>query len=779
MNKQKLQFSKFITPGDFVAVIVIIIGIITAMVFEEIAIRMIGVSIAILGAVALFMLISQRLSEVVETRYSKPNDNQPEFKMTTIKDSSAKRQTVEDFVQTFGGDDDFPVSPNPIQKPDVVENTDIKKSTATKEKPTSPIDGNNQYHDGFSGMRIVGKVKPNYKDTKIQAEETSTVREVIKPVIKQAQQERVVEVENNIQIPKVESEVKVEQNKNVVENEPIIEFDDKLFSDKTFESVKKELDYIDEIPTPVPVINIQEVIPEPVQIIQPQKLTYSGKIVDLPLNVLMETDVLLGDEPRKEFEYFLTRVLTIIRSSTDTRSALFFLFNSTSQELILESYVTSIPLSLKSKLRFELGNDIISQIVSNSKPQILSEINPAAELDLIPYYNSPSATSSLIGVPVFWGEGVVGVLIADSDSPSAYDSSTVAFLGHFTKLVGAIVKSYTHKFDLLQASKALEAINMFYALSNNNRTESDNMPDRIADSLKNLFPNASVGLCGYDSETDTWQIKSYRGNAKDLTGIVVNIEESILGRSIYDCKTYHLNTNDNVKEFRVHPNENKLNGQFICSPIKSSSQIYGAIFVELNTKDNLSEFDVSVIELIGDHAGNNIERIYLSETLKSSAVFDHNTGLLNPIAFYGRIQEELARANDFKTNLTLCLFKFDKYSSLDPNKFPERFEYAEQLILQRIRKFLKEYDIYGNVSDDTFGIVFIGKDSNQSRLIAERIRADVANTLIEHGGGRYSTTISLGCCSPSQNNDIDLLIQDTIASLNKAYEVGNQVQVLY
>ncbi len=763
MSKKKIEISKFITPGDFFAVIVVLIGIITAIIFEEIAIRMIGVSIAILGAVALFMLISQRLSEIVEPRYSKTNENQPEFKMTTTKDSSAKRQTVEDFENSFGSDDDYPIQINPIQKNDVIESIDNKIIVSVNKENSEINQNTSNFNDGFSGMRIVGKIKP--KNIEVISKDSEKAQNYSKSSDIKEKISYTQTVSENISTTETQKQT-LNNKENLFENisKEIIEKQDI----KPIEKIEEESEKI--------AVNK---ISEPISDDNSQKFTYSGKIIDLPLNMLTETDILLGDEPRKEFEYFLTRVLTIIRSSTDTRTALFFLFNSRDQELILESYVTTIPQSLKSQLKFKLSNDIISQIISNSKPQILSEINPAAELDLIPYYSTTSNTCSLIGVPVFWGEGVIGVIVADSTSSNAYDSSTVAFLGHFTKLVGAIVKSYTHKFDLLQASKALESINMFYSFSQSIPTENDNISDRITNTLKTLFPNANIGLCGYNSETDSWQIKSFRGYSNDLTGLEINIEDSVIGDTIYQCKTFSLQPYDKTNHIRVYPQEKDLQGQFVSVPIKSKTQIYGAIFVELIVDESFSEFDISIIELIGDHAGNSIERIYLSETLQSSALVDYNTGLLNPIAFYNRINEELLRSSDFKTNLTLCLFKFDKYSSLDPSKFPDRFDYAVQLIIQRIRKFLKSYDIYGNVSNDMYGILFIGKNSNESKLIAERIRTDVANTIIEHSGGKFSITISMGCCSPTKDFDIDLLIKDTIIGLNQAYENGNQVQVLY
>lgn len=753
MGKQNIDYRNFITPGDILAVVIIAAGLVVALFFEEIAIRMIGVSISILGAVALFMLISQRLSDVVESRFPKTGTPAPDFKVTTTKDSQGLRQQVEDFSLSFGDENDFPVASSSINKPTKpdtnLENTQDSSANQPMTKVKEVV-----YSDG-SGMRIVGKVKKTPQEPQVNdntskpdsLDKTQTLKPEDKSQIKYRYSNDVTNFKNVSQ--EVKTDVPITQVNEGLKNETS---DEKLIkTTSAIETVTKNS----------------------------EENKYAGTIVDLPINVFIETDQILGNEPRKEFEYFMTRVLTIIRSSTDTRTALFMLFNSQSQELILESFVTSVPAALNKKISFKIANDIISQIISNAKPQILTEINPVAELDLIPYYNAPTSTGSLVGVPVFWGDGIVGVLIADSESKNAYNSGTVAFLGQFSKLVGALVRSYTHKFELLQESKTLEAITTFYKIANNSKDGTGNISDIITEILKSIVPNAANGTCGFDGAKDSWIVLSYRGSGKECTGKDVDIENTLVGKCIYECKTIHINKNTKNKLPRVHPDELGLEGEFLCVPIKSKTQIYGAIFLESSGKDVFSEFDISIIELIGDHAGNNIEKLYLTDSINSSALIDRITGLLNPTALYKRIQEELARAKDCQLKLTLCFFKFDEYASLDPTKYPNRFEYTSQIILERIKRYIKVYDLYGAVDDTTYGIVFLGRDSDQARMNAERIRADVANTIIEHGGSSFSITVSMGLVSPSKEFEIDTLVSDAIAALEGASKSGNQVQVLY
>ena len=57
MTRPKIDLRKILIPSDFISIFVIILGLLIAIFLHELAVRLIGISVAILGAVAFFMLI--------------------------------------------------------------------------------------------------------------------------------------------------------------------------------------------------------------------------------------------------------------------------------------------------------------------------------------------------------------------------------------------------------------------------------------------------------------------------------------------------------------------------------------------------------------------------------------------------------------------------------------------------------------------------------------------------------------------------------------------------
>jgi GGDEF domain-containing protein/putative methionine-R-sulfoxide reductase with GAF domain len=781
MSKRKSNFKEIISPIDVIPVIVILIGLLIAFFFEDSAVRLIGVSVAVLGAVSLFMLISQRNSDVVRNPFPKSSEGQ-DFEVTTTKDYSGTRRTVENFEESFGKDDEFPMNEKAYMKfESEAEKSKHEPTKATsKQYAAESRSSGFSYNESTSGMRIVGITKRTHSAVSIAPEELAKNTELEEKILIKDN----INAENtytNVAEDIEEYDLKEQEQQSENKPEPVSQ---SVLTTDEFNELEEIYDVqemepiIEELAGPVE--THQKVIEEETEIPISQPKRFTEKKIDMPISVFTEIDQILGDEPRKEFEYFLSRILIIIRSITDSRTALFLLADYDNNEFIVEAFATNKPELLSGKKRIPISTDILSQILGNAKPEILTDINPSAELDLIPYYNQYSQTLSFVGVPVFWGEHPVGVLCADSTSNDAYSSSTVAFLGHFTKLISALIKSYTQKYDLLQASKTLEAVNLFNYIATSSKDGTENLAETIVDSVSRIFDYQTTGVIGFNSEKQIWELKAVKSAFNYNVGQEITFEDSIVGNTITSCKTFR-NTAKEIRGVRHTKFEPKLeSGEFISIPLRSATGVYGAMFVENVSANHLSDFDITILEILGIHAGNAIERMHLMESLNRSQLLNHETGLLNPTAFYKRIEEEMDRSRDMHNDLTLCIFKIDKYAALDPEKHWDRFEFAQMMVIEKVKKYLKQYEKFGHIDESTYGVIFVAKESNQVKLIAERARAEIANTVLNVDGSKFSVTLSIGIAGLSNSDhDISSFINNAGSALNKALERTNNVHLFY
>ncbi len=768
MTKLNLNFKKLLTPSDGLSIVVIIVGLMIAVFLPDMAIKLIGASVAVLGTVALFMLISQRFSNMVESDRFRRGSPPPGIKVVEKKDSKATRKIIDGYDTSFG--------------------PEKKETKAEKEEPR-------EFSLGEEGFKIISKKdKPEKSENKDPLSEKG---------INQKDFEG-----NNISADYKVNDTNIKQKENIVNH--------KADNDKTEEQEYKgdDISGMKIIRTSVPKTTSEPTItlaPEDkkvsgesnasekskedktqqqikqnnksgnkIEIIE-SKEGYSKKPVNIPLSILMEESSQdFSFQPRKEFEYFLSAMIKTIRYATNSLTASFLLLNEEKKQMILESYVTEVPDSVINDMKIPLGKDIISRIMHNGNPEILSEINPSAVLDLIPYYEKTAGTSSFIGVPVFYEDSVIGVLCADSVYHDSYDEISVGLLGNFAKLISALVVSYTEKYDLMLTAKTLASVNRFRSLMYDRALTVENVFEALIEAGDSLLEYSRIGVCTYDESSGKWYL--VKSLSKNDTKIKTPYKEilmqgSLISEAILDIKIVFV-SELGARTIRLYEDETGMpGGYFAAAPLKSMAHNYGAVFLEASSSMNITENDIDILETLGEHTGTALEQIHYMNVIKSSKMEDRDTGILNPRAFYSRLEEELLRARDLKQPFILCLFSIDKYESLDPGKYYDRYVKAKNHILEMFSINIQSYEFLGSVESNIFGAVLFGKNLQDAQFLAERIRNETVGSPVVIEGKKFHVTLSIGIADSEKCKSTDELLNNANNALKISLKKTNTVTI--
>ncbi len=485
------------------------------------------------------------------------------------------------------------------------------------------------------------------------------------------------------------------------------------------------------------------------------------------------------EEPRKEFDYLLSRVLMVIRSMMNARTAAFFWVNLEQEELVLETRITDVAEQFRSQRKYPLGRDIVSQIARSGRPEILTEIKPSAQSDLIPYYAQPAGTTSFVGVPVFLNHTVIGVLCADSTQDDAYDEITIGSLGHFTKLISGLTQSYTGKYDLLQSSRTLQALTHFRSLINKPGATMQHIASALVESSATIVESQTIGVVLFDRERENWtihNISSQHPEVESLAGAVVNSENALVGRTIFRGSTTCVSPVQ-AGTCRFHEREAPLNnGFFVAVPLKSTSNCYGALFVEGHASQ-LTERDISILETIGEQTGIILEQIHFQKMLKKSALLDEGTGLFNSTAFIHRLDEEVVRARDNKLPLVVVLVAIDRYSAIEHQLGQSDKEEIFLHVLSLVRRVVRSYDVLGRVDDNIIAIAMSGTKDSEAQLWAERLRKEIAISVKEINRKRYTVTVSIGLAKAVVDDNAESLLTNAGRAMELACAKTNNVMV--
>jgi diguanylate cyclase (GGDEF)-like protein len=740
------QLKKFLAPTDILPITIVIGGLLLAIFMDLTAFRLIGIGVSIIGIISLFMIISQRMGEYVDTRY-KSKTPPPNFNITTKKDTNAKRQTFEDFANSMKEED---------------------------KKELKDVDNSSYGDDGF---KIISKKVISDK-TEQQEDKNQNITEnkqVNKTIAKDGEAKIVVKLEQSKMVFGEDDdlpEVPANYNpivKNIIDKKTLEKSsDDVLSSNQPTEQIKDSTAK-DKVISSVEIQNIEEM---PVVAKEKQIQKQTRKIEGLSAEFLKQDPVDNLSDPKHEFEYCINRILNAIKSVGSIGTTALFMVNHQNNRYKLDSFSTNFPNDkITEKKKFDFGNDIISQIIKNSKPEILSEINPNSETELITYYNDKVGISSFIGVPIYYREEIIGVLTADSENADGFDASTVNYFSHFTRLIAILLHNYVEKYDLSQSKITLDALSKF-RITDYNYNDNNLVADFFA-SVINLLDFSFGGIVSYSN--DTWQVEHYVPDNSNVVNSINVVDNSLIANAISSKKPIYKKKLDS-NEFLINNDENLPQFKKIAIiPIQSRGVCFSVVFIGTNRNEELNDNDLELLELICDYAGSAFDKMNLIFELDDLAHINSKTGLLNSKAYLHRINEEFLRAKEYGRELSLCIINIDDYEAYKDDKYQEKQYLMFDNCINFINKFKRKFDIIAKNNKNQICVIMPETKLDNAKFWAEKFRNEIAISILEIDNKKFNQTVSVGVSSINQASSTEEMLENANFALNHSIEKTNTV----
>ncbi len=493
-----------------------------------------------------------------------------------------------------------------------------------------------------------------------------------------------------------------------------------------------------------------------------------------------------SSEPRSEFEFLLGKVLAAIKESLIAHTVAFFWTNFDKQELVFQGRASDSH-NLVSDRKLPLENDVVSQIARNGKPEFISHISPGSERDVLRYYTDIDFVKSFIGVPVHYqgrdGEkAVVGVLAIDSKAEDAFGSETLTLLSQFTKLLAALIKSHTEKYDLLVDSELVLSIRKMHETMRE-QLELRTIVQALIEQTKRLIGYDYLAITMFNDDKRAWVVY-HVDIAQDGTYIaphqVIEVDNSLAG-AVLDSNKHLLVDDLSTVTIPRFNREEKIdsNGSILLAPISSFKKCYGTVSIERRERSAYSARDIEVLYRLVENAASALEILYMSELVQKYVIIDDTTGLLKKNYFELRLKEEIKRADDFGLDLTYAIFSIDNMQQLIDRYGKEGLDNAIYALAQFLKNSVRQYDLLGRLDYNKFGVSLLNTTADEGYLWAEKIRKNFASQVLTLNDKTTSITISSGVCGLTDDMQFVELSQHTVAALQKAVENGGNIVRVY
>lgn len=481
-----------------------------------------------------------------------------------------------------------------------------------------------------------------------------------------------------------------------------------------------------------------------------------------------------------QFNFVLDKILDIIRTILASHSVIYFWYNRSKNQVIFHNYVSNEKRI--QNIRYELGNDLVSRVIIRNQPEYITNINSNVEIDLIKYYTEPVGIKSIVAVPVYFNEDLVGVLVADSKIEDAFGVETIFILGKFVRTITHILGIYDQKFNLDLALQQLEAILNLISFNPKSSSETE-LFEKFTLLADKLMEWDILSIVLYEPDTKHFVLKkvinktglNYAGE-----GLVIDLDKTLVGSAIQKVNSIKIDDAGEDKYFLFKYGQiTNYQGTLIVVPFFSLPYISGAIVIESLKKYRYSENDVRMLEKIAQFLASQLDAILNIKLLNKYLYFDLDTLLLRKENFERRVQEEL---NKFRlTNLKIG------FAYIQVDHFERIIKENSIRIIPKIAKYITSYlnaesddlMLLGRVGDARFGVLFLNKEDADAFLWCEKIRQSIAKNLFSFEGKTLRITVSIGYTSGQNHQSTKTLFKDAEFALNNAIkEGGNKVKRL-
>lgn len=480
-----------------------------------------------------------------------------------------------------------------------------------------------------------------------------------------------------------------------------------------------------------------------------------------------------GVSQDEEFGFVLEKILSVIKDSFMAHTAAFFWYNKNRRRLTLEKYISSA--TQISKQKFDLEDDILGKIIQKEEPELLTDIAANAEIDVIRYYNAPQGIKSFVGVPLFYGKSLTGILTLDSKINDAFGIEQIYSLGKIVRVISVIISLFEEKYSETQAEKRLQALIGILSYDKKFESESD-LYSALDNAVKDLIDwDAFTFVSYFPNESRFKTVRIINKTSLKYVGenLEVDLTGTIVGKSILSATPVKIDDTSVTEYPRFSKNEDvSFDGSFLAIPLVYDEQNYGVLCFESLKKNIYTNSEVNFIKNATKMFAFILHSYSTISILKGLLSVDIETRALNYDTFIERLSVDLVRSKELGISGAVVLIRIDDFLEQDSLFEGDPFPKVLRAIGQMIKDEMTPLNILGRLSEKIFAIYFFNTSPKDVFLWAEKLRIKIARKPISVVTKQTTFTVSIGVASTTNKTDVQEVLDNAELALKKALEKG-------
>jgi diguanylate cyclase (GGDEF)-like protein/PAS domain S-box-containing protein len=196
---------------------------------------------------------------------------------------------------------------------------------------------------------------------------------------------------------------------------------------------------------------------------------------------------------------------------------------------------------------------------------------------------------------------------------------------------------------------------------------------------------------------------------------------------------------------------------FIGVPVMSGLTVMGILGVFSNDpKRVFTNFDLTMMESIGNQAGIAIQNAHLFAEVNQLAITDPLTHLYNRRYFFNLARVELERTRRYGHDLSIIMMDIDLFKRVNDTYGHLGGDEVLVQMADCIRMTLRQVDLAARYGGEEMVILLPETDLESARKTAERLCLAIHDMKVPFNGQEISITVSVGVASFDNQNIVDI-----------------------
>jgi diguanylate cyclase (GGDEF)-like protein len=227
------------------------------------------------------------------------------------------------------------------------------------------------------------------------------------------------------------------------------------------------------------------------------------------------------------------------------------------------------------------------------------------------------------------------------------------------------------------------------------------------------------------------------------------------------------------------PIHHATSGSAVCLPMPALGSIVGVIHLERPERNAFDGETVQRAARVAEQVALAIANARLMLTMEGLAMTDPLTGLRNARFFDTYLEQAFSIAERDRQSVGLIMLDVDNFKKFNDTHGHPAGDEALRALGRSLRSLVRASDVVARYGGEEFVVALHNTTLSEARIVAEKIRVGVEQTVVDIGPGRFARiTVSLGIAATDAHKvDRKGLVAIADAALYRAKEKGrNRVE---